>query len=472
MKMIIKLSKMEQYRVDYVPIEKPSVNQGGILSGTGVLARAGCQTYLDKDGKEIVEFRPPSEVRKSKSTFSSLAVTLEHPEVPITEANVEQYTVGITGETSYLERDKVIRGQIKIFNNKAKEFARRTHKYLSCGYTCDIEENPGEWTDEFGIQGPPGKKYRYDCIQRNIEGNHLALVQNPRAGEKARFDSGGREIKYDNSNMNILNLNKTEGDFMGEQIQIRIDGSDVELNCPSSEIAEKARKALEMGEKIQSLNVKYDESNIVNLLELGNVAVSNGLNTSKKIKDFKDDSEREKQNRVDIERQLQTLKDENKQLKENQSNFDEKLKEGTQELFDSVLSEYSSAYPYLPENFKLEPGIKPGDMYKLAIKTHLPKVDIREDVDEDMLKFQFQMLQSVKPPETLNKSDEENSEESKDENTKQDEKMKQKDEDNKKAQQDYEKAQERLNEAHKGGDYLSDYKVSLPQQRATSMSVQ
>ena len=37
---------------------------------------------------------------------------------------------------------------------------------LSCGYYCDLDETPGEYEGQ-----------RYDARQRNIRGNHLALVE-------------------------------------------------------------------------------------------------------------------------------------------------------------------------------------------------------------------------------------------------------------------------------------------------------
>ena len=47
---------------------------------------------------------------------------------------------------------------------------------LSCGYVCDLEDAPGVT--------PEGE--RYDSIQRNIRGNHVALVAQGRAGKEVR----------------------------------------------------------------------------------------------------------------------------------------------------------------------------------------------------------------------------------------------------------------------------------------------
>src|SRR5690606_27126345 len=52
---------------------------------------------------------------------------------------------------------------------------------LSCGYSCDLEHVPGEWIDP-----RTGVAHRYDAIQRNIRGNHVAVVSKGRAGPEAR----------------------------------------------------------------------------------------------------------------------------------------------------------------------------------------------------------------------------------------------------------------------------------------------
>jgi hypothetical protein len=47
---------------------------------------------------------------------------------------------------------------------------------VSCGYYCDLDETPGEWNGQ-----------KYDAIQRNIRGNHVAIVPKGRAGPEARI---------------------------------------------------------------------------------------------------------------------------------------------------------------------------------------------------------------------------------------------------------------------------------------------
>ena len=55
-------------------------------------------------------------------------------------------------------------------------------KELSLGYSLDTDDTPGVYHGE-----------KYDCIQKNIEINHLALVGEARAGETARLNIDGKD---------------------------------------------------------------------------------------------------------------------------------------------------------------------------------------------------------------------------------------------------------------------------------------
>ena len=74
----------------------------------------------------------------------------------------------------------MIRGDLKIFSEELKNAITNGKKELSLGYKCEYALVPGEWN---GI--------KYDAIQRNIRGNHIALVNRGRMGADVRvYDSG------------------------------------------------------------------------------------------------------------------------------------------------------------------------------------------------------------------------------------------------------------------------------------------
>jgi 8-oxo-dGTP pyrophosphatase MutT (NUDIX family) len=77
---------------------------------------------------------------------------------------------GVIGEDVYFS-DGTLYGNIKVFSEALRTLIDSGKKELSCGYRCTYE-----WTSGV-FEGQP-----YDCIQRNIRGNHLALVDHGRMG--------------------------------------------------------------------------------------------------------------------------------------------------------------------------------------------------------------------------------------------------------------------------------------------------
>ena len=64
---------------------------------------------------------------------------------------------------------------IKIFGNKMKDLLERGKNNISAGYSFDLDNTSGNFNGE-----------NYDCIQRNIRCNHIALVQEGRCGKDVR----------------------------------------------------------------------------------------------------------------------------------------------------------------------------------------------------------------------------------------------------------------------------------------------
>ena len=153
----------------------------GTLQVPGRLTRAGVFVYRNPDGTERREYRPADEVFRADSlaTFSMVVLTNEHPAEPVTATNARQFAVGTVGENVRKDADHVA-APIFVFDAAAIADIEAGKVQLSCGYTCDYDPTPGEVNGE-----------RYDGVQRNIRGNHVALVDAGRAGPTAalRFDS-------------------------------------------------------------------------------------------------------------------------------------------------------------------------------------------------------------------------------------------------------------------------------------------
>lgn len=77
---------------------------------------------------------------------------------------------GVIGQDVYFDGD-TLKGNIKVFSEAMANLIANGKKELSCGYRCRYEYSPGTYD---GV--------KYDYVQREIRGNHLALVENGRMG--------------------------------------------------------------------------------------------------------------------------------------------------------------------------------------------------------------------------------------------------------------------------------------------------
>jgi hypothetical protein len=77
---------------------------------------------------------------------------------------------GVIGEDVYFDGE-YLKGNIKVFSEAMSSLIANGKKELSCGYRCRYEYAPGTYD---GVA--------YDYVQREIRGNHLALVENGRMG--------------------------------------------------------------------------------------------------------------------------------------------------------------------------------------------------------------------------------------------------------------------------------------------------
>ena len=151
----------------------------GYLVCEGVaIARTGSQRYaehelagVDAANGEIRVDRLPEEVFRDETlaSFEGKAVTVEHPNEFVTPENDSQLRVGSVQNVrrgSGIEDDLII-ADLVITDAAAIEYVNSQKPELSAGYECDYE------------QTEPGR-----ATQRNIIGNHVALVDRGRAGPR------------------------------------------------------------------------------------------------------------------------------------------------------------------------------------------------------------------------------------------------------------------------------------------------
>lgn len=158
--------------------------------------------------KIIYVLRPPEELSK-KQTLDSLKLMPFVDDHAMLSAkddddreDPDDYGVrGTTGEQIYFDyKDDSIKSNLKIYSKKViKNSDKHGKKQLSVGYDADHEFTAGVWR---------GK--HYDAIQRNLTGNHLAVVYAGRMG--------GNVAIMDSHDIDFNQL-KPEGGKMNEHLE-------------------------------------------------------------------------------------------------------------------------------------------------------------------------------------------------------------------------------------------------------------
>lgn len=225
-----------------------------------VIARApvtsiGVFTYRNDDGTPRRELRLPEEVFNSDSLDSlrMKPLTLLHPDVKIvTPENVGELQVGSVGSDVSTDSYRVYVSLSATKQDAIDAVESGSARGLSAGYTCDIEWTSGDW---MGMH--------YDCIQRNIRYNHVALVPAGRAGDDARIrmDSAGipelpKDFKptTDEEKMSFKTIHLDGADFQAEpQVIAALDKSQKRCDELTTEL-EQTRK--DNADKVSSLESK------------------------------------------------------------------------------------------------------------------------------------------------------------------------------------------------------------------------
>lgn len=178
---------MKQFNVnDTVTIDGSRIREDGCLVVDARVARTGIQEYLGSevgrpDLKTVKVYRPPEEVfdEKAMASFAHRPVTNDHPPEHVDAQNWKKYAVGNTdGEVR--QDGKFLRIPLIVSDAAAIKDVQNGKRELSNGYGC---------TYDF-TQGVTPEGQMYDAVQRNIRGNHVAVVGAGRAGSECRIGDG------------------------------------------------------------------------------------------------------------------------------------------------------------------------------------------------------------------------------------------------------------------------------------------
>lgn len=179
----------------YFPETERTYTSEGYLVVPATISRPGTQLYkaielvnsIDalpnymKPNDPVVVYRPAEEVFKVESvdSFKNIAVTNNHPPEFLNSKNYRKYSVGIVLSDVSIDESHV-HGTLKVTDYDTINEIKDGKVDVSAGYHSNI-------VFEEGIT-PEGEAYQ--AIQRDITGNHVAIVARGRAGSEVKLADG------------------------------------------------------------------------------------------------------------------------------------------------------------------------------------------------------------------------------------------------------------------------------------------
>lgn len=219
-------------------------------------------------------YRPADEIKKAAETFNGIPILFEHHEESA-YTPCKDYRVGSTGtdavfKAPYLDNSLHITDGAAIAAIESGDFQE-----LSCAYTLVADWTEGEFEGQ-----------HYDFIQRNIKGNHVALVTEGRAGHDVRvadasINQSAAEPQKEESIMGkVEELLAKLVALMGGDKEGCVDGENAEPSAEEKVVVEKEDKEEKKAEAEPKDPVERanDNEELNALLEaIGNEEIANAL---------------------------------------------------------------------------------------------------------------------------------------------------------------------------------------------------
>lgn len=187
--------KVEMMDKFYFPETEREYTAEGYLVVPATISRPGTQLYKAielvpseehlpgylRPNDPVTVYRPPEEVFKQESvdSFKNIAVTNNHPPEFLNSKNHKKYSVGIV-LSDVMITEKHVQGTIKVTDFETISEIKDGKVDISAGYHSNIIFEEGET--------PEGEPYQ--AVQKDISGNHVAVVMRGRAGSEVKLADG------------------------------------------------------------------------------------------------------------------------------------------------------------------------------------------------------------------------------------------------------------------------------------------
>lgn len=156
----------------------------GFLRGRAIFTNTGIFNYRQADGTILKELRTPEDVgnEDALNSFKNMPITNSHPNTNkypegVNKDNAKELSVGYTGSDVRFDGHAVSIDITITDGETIRDIKEHGKVALSAGYDADLEMHSGY---AFGNNA-------YDAVQKNIRGNHIAVVDRGRAGDLAKI---------------------------------------------------------------------------------------------------------------------------------------------------------------------------------------------------------------------------------------------------------------------------------------------
>lgn len=291
-------------RFDTAPINELTVDpQTGYLHASNVpIARVGVFPYLHSDGTWTNEAKLPEDIL-SESTVKSAnnkPVTNDHPvddgeNVLVDKSNSTQYVKGFTADNAHVEGDMLKVG-LTIMDPQLIDAVQNGGKQeLSIGFQTDVEPISGEYNGA-----------KYDSVQRNIQINHVAVVDRAREGHNIRITGDSAQMVVNDTRKekqmaeNEKNVFDDAGNTSSNTNSASSNTSSSSNSSSSSSSDDKDKQIADLKQQVKDLQAQ--------------LAKANGSNSQDDSDD--DDDKGKNSNKSDsVEREIEKLKAERDKYK-------------------------------------------------------------------------------------------------------------------------------------------------------------
>jgi uncharacterized protein len=243
--------KMQRY--DKVMINDYSETEEGYLTVCVPITRPGVFPYQRQDGTIQMEAKLPEDIFSDRTIRSakSKPVTDDHPNEPVNLKNYNRYAKGLSHTDARVEDLKLYvsmtitdEGLIqKIYDGKRE---------ISIGFMSDVVAESGAYNGQ-----------SYEFVQRNVEINHIAIVDQGRAGPEVaiRNDSDAWQIENEGGQTTMPKYKIDGKEFeVDSAVKSFLDAQEARLDAANTKV--KGFDALQGRFDAQEVKLKQAEKDL------------------------------------------------------------------------------------------------------------------------------------------------------------------------------------------------------------------